>query len=448
MYETMIFFKKKGDRMKKEELTNRMQEGFFELAPDIFDKILEAVEQPEEKEVLHISKGQRKLSDHSLVFKMVRRVAAFIILIGLGVGIFGLKNNESVYVLAMDVNPSIQMELKEDFCVQRIVGLNADGEDLVKKLELEKNSSLEQTVETITDKLVSEGYLKENGGILVTIQRKGEGHEYKKLENALNRELEKGVSKCKIRGVKVAFQATETKPEKTGKEILKEHMIEKYELDQKKIDDMNIRDMIDYVENETEEHEILERVGKSEQIESAQKDSRSDKTTGKERQEIKKKNSDNKEKKDNKSATTEKSKNKQENSTGNQEEKKEQKEQKKVLEEEDKSNQDKSLQVDENQNQEKGKESADANTQEKKPEPDSSREQKKWPAIGDSNNQEKWPKSNQWMNEAKWPQPDRWMSGLNWPVPDDRSNQKKQTEPNDKMNQEKSKGASDRISPR
>ena len=48
--------------MNKEELRYRVQEGFFDLAPDMFDKIVEATEQPVENVVFNIS--DKKKSDH------------------------------------------------------------------------------------------------------------------------------------------------------------------------------------------------------------------------------------------------------------------------------------------------------------------------------------------------------------------------------------------------
>lgn len=249
--------------MNREELTNRMQEGFFELAPDIFDEIVEAIEHPVENAV--ISLPERKKSNaffNKVSFKVLSRVAMIILVIGLGFSIYGLEKNQDVYVVAMDVNPSIRMELNENYDVRRIIGLNTDGEEIISKLEWEKNSSIEKTVGTITDKLISEGYLTENGGILITLLKKDENHDYEELKSILNQELENDVVKCGVMGVKVAFQSVDKKTDKTGKEILKEHMIEEYHIDNDRIDEMNIGDMLDYIENEQSDNQILENMSK------------------------------------------------------------------------------------------------------------------------------------------------------------------------------------------
>ena len=248
--------------MNKEELRYRVQEGFFDLAPDMFDKIVEATEQPVENVVFNIS--DKKKSDHfynTLEFKMLSRVAMLVLVIGLGIGIFGLQRNQEVYIVAMDVNPSIQLELNKEYKVRKITGLNEDGVNIVKKLEWKKNNSVSDTLNTITDKLVSEGYLGEDGGILITLHQKDENQDYEELKSILNQELENDVSKYGVNGVAVAFQTVEEETELTGKELLKERMIKEYNLDNAEVDEMNIRDMFDYIEEDNGfQTQILEKV--------------------------------------------------------------------------------------------------------------------------------------------------------------------------------------------
>lgn len=260
--------------MKKEEMRHRIQEGFFELAPeDMFEKILEAVEEPVENKnvVVDLSDTKKsKAGKPSYVFRMMSKVAILVLVIGLGLGIFGIKRNNAAYILAIDVNPSIQMKIDRDYHVQKITGLNEDGKNIINKLSSAKNSSIEETVEIITTQLVTEGYLKENSGILFTLIQKDDTQDYEELKHILNQEIEKDVEKCGISGVKIAFQRTNSDTEETGKDILKKQMVEKYHLEDKKIDEMNIRDMIDYVENENIDKQILENKARAEKGKIAQ----------------------------------------------------------------------------------------------------------------------------------------------------------------------------------
>ena len=240
--------------MNREELTNRIQEGFFELAPDMFDKILEETKQPMESVALNIEDYKKKTAFYNRKeFKMLRRIAVLVIVIGLlfGIGILRSKNDEAVYVVAMDVNPSIQMELNQEYDVCKAAGLNAEGKQIIKQIKWKKNCSIQQMLGMITDKLVSEGYLKENSGILMTMYEKDQKQDCEELKLILNQELEKDVSKCGLGGVKVQFQtvnSTDHKTGQTGKEILKERLVKEYQLNQQDIKDMNIRDLFDYIE--------------------------------------------------------------------------------------------------------------------------------------------------------------------------------------------------------
>lgn len=418
--------------MKKKELTNRIQEGFFELAPDMFDKIMEATENPVRNEELNISDTKKIHSFyHSSQFRMLRRVAIFIFVIGLGLGfgIFSSKEDESAYVLALDVNPSIQMELNNDYFVQKIVGLNADGENIIKKLTWEKNSSLEQTVGTITDKLVSEGYLRKDSGILITLIRKDESQDCEELKNILNQELEKDTIKCGISGIKVAFQTVETKTKQTGKEILKEHMMKEYHMEHDKIDDMNIRDMIDYAECEKTGAQILENVVTSNNRKSVQETASPKSSVRKEHEEKKEQTASQENKKtmasatpsSSQNATVEDSKSKQEvkDDKNSQTDKKEQTKQ---PEKDTKSTQEQESKTDNNNNQGSWANQEDKNNQEKWLQPDNKTQQGMWTEPDSKNYQEKWSQPDNKTQQGKWSQPDSKNYQEKWQTPNNRNN--------------------------
>ena len=156
---------------------------------------------------------------------------------------------------------------------------------------MEKNSSVEQTLGTITNKLVSKGYLKENSGILVTLVKKGKKQDYEKLISVINNELEDDVLNCGVSGVKVEFQTVNSKMGKTGKEILKDRMKEQYHLNNDKVDNMNIGDMFDYIESKEPQKRILEKVNKREDKKKTSNDSQVEMSTQNDADNTKKQNS-------------------------------------------------------------------------------------------------------------------------------------------------------------
>lgn len=414
--------------MKKKELANRIQEGFFDLAPeDLFDKIVEATEESHENVVVDISERKKAGRSHSISgYQILRRIAVIAILIGLGAGIFGVQKGESTFVLAMDVNPSIQLELKSDYYVKKIVGLNEDGEDIIKKLQWQQNSSIEQTMEMLTEKLVSEGYLKENDGILITVNKREEKQEYSELETVLNREIEKDVLKWGIHGVKVVFQTVDKEIEQPGKEILKEQLVEKYHLEQKEMDSMNIRDMIDYVENEKSDNTILKSaVNKEEKKEVQEPPISSDDigskppvaTAGQDLSKEKKQSSESKDKKGTQTATQESGKSIQENKNNQSTDKG--KEQKSTTDTDSKSSQEKAVPTGSSKNVKETPQptnGGNSNNPKNTPQPDTGKKQENPPGAGNENNQGKWQESGGWYNEEKRPKPGNPNNPGRWPV--------------------------------
>lgn len=246
--------------MKKDGFSERIRDGFFELAPDIFDDIAGAIENDDRNgRIINMpdNKKKRHIYNKTLI-RVLCSAAILVLLIGLGVGLYGTGHENGAYVVVMDVNPSIKFELDESYSVREVTGLNPDGEDIIKRLDWEKNSSVERLIGTVTDRLVSEGYLTENGGILITILKNNKDYDYEQLKEILNSELECDVEKNGVAGIKVAFQSIESKTDKTGREILKENMIKEYNINDKSIDEMNIGEMINYVEDN--DGGILEKV--------------------------------------------------------------------------------------------------------------------------------------------------------------------------------------------
>ncbi|MGN1206058.1 MAG: hypothetical protein ACI4SQ_03605 [Eubacterium sp.] len=460
--------------MKREEMQDRLQDVFFELAPDILDEIMDAVEKPVDNVVIDMSDSKKtNRYKRSFAVSLISKVAIFVMILGLGFGIFGLKNNQCVYIMAIDVNPSIQMEMDQEYYVQRITGLNDDGKNIIKKMNFKKNTPLAEMVETIMDQFVSEGYLQENSGILFTLMKEEEIQDCEGLKKLLHQEIEKDIGRCGISGVKIAFQETGKSAEQTGKDILKEQIREKYHLDDKKIDAMNIRDMIDYVEEEKTGEKILDNVVKEDEKNTITQSNIPEPTAiAKEsthpQEERKEKSSkekipENKEKKRNSDVVTEESKKEQETSEKSSVEAK--KEQKKTTTEESKSNPEKSLQRENKGSQMQEETGNDKARQEKHPEsetikgaekplpsasvnseekhsditnPDSSGKETKpedktetgrvpeptdkgnhgtWQDWNNQNGSPMWPAPNHGMEQGRWPATNDGGASSMWPAP-------------------------------
>ncbi|MDQ0352101.1 hypothetical protein J2R98_001935 [Alkalibacillus filiformis] len=73
--------------------------------------------------------------------------------------IFSSEHQDPAYLVAIDVNPSIELELNEDFEVIRMIGNNDEGETIIENLSL--NRSFSEAVMTIHEELEQKGYIEE-----------------------------------------------------------------------------------------------------------------------------------------------------------------------------------------------------------------------------------------------------------------------------------------------
>lgn len=74
-----------------------------------------------------------------------------------GVICFLIKRNNSGYIITLDINPSIQINVSNDDVVKKVVALNSDAKKIVSnKLE---NISLKDALNTIVEKVIDNGFV-------------------------------------------------------------------------------------------------------------------------------------------------------------------------------------------------------------------------------------------------------------------------------------------------
>ena len=240
--------------MKKSELKRRIEDGFSELAPDMFEAVMEASEK--EQRILQAvysdvcAEEEQKKSFFGLEYRNLRRYAvsacAGVVLFCLCViGLMG-NSGENIY-LVMDINPSIQIVADESCQVKSLRGLNQDGEAVVKNLEKQKDISVYEMLEMLLQEAAAEAYLHEDSGILVTIST-ADRNVYEDLENKLGERVDRTLSKLGISGVTTAFRQEEGRSEEAGRKLLEEGIAQQYDVEAEKLQEMSVRELIQYCE--------------------------------------------------------------------------------------------------------------------------------------------------------------------------------------------------------
>lgn len=242
--------------MKKRELKKKIEKGFSELAPDIFDLVLEETEgqalaQTEERPLWT---GRPKEFDEKKAPKgRLRRYAlsACIGFAALCLCFFGLiREQQDAIAIVLDINPSIEVKVNEDYQVKRLSGLNEDGKKVVEDLEWEKNEPLQDVLDVLIQDTVKKSYLCENGGILVSLFTADKGT-YKDLEHEVETRIDQKLVELKVPSVTVAFQHIEGSSAREGRKLLEKKLVEGYGLEKKRAGQMTVPELIKYCKEKT-----------------------------------------------------------------------------------------------------------------------------------------------------------------------------------------------------
>jgi len=225
--------------MNKKDLKNRINETFLELAPDVFDQVMEAP--------LTVSIMEENVQDKR-TFGMVRRfqrmAVAFACLCLVCFGYFGIQmaNDDTVYVV-LDVNPSICIEVNEATEIESVQGLNDDGKAFVKKLEWKRYAKLEEVEMQIVDQLCEDGVLTDDDMMLVTITQ-SDDEKYEKLRKRVETGFLAAFENRQLYNTKVAFLQTDRDNRQSGRKLLEKRLKEDASLSDEVCKDMSIKELV------------------------------------------------------------------------------------------------------------------------------------------------------------------------------------------------------------
>lgn len=235
--------------MKRNELKKRINEGFSELGPNIFDEVIKTVktQEPALSEIKPEEVRKPIAKTRRIIYAMSAGAAFVIICLCLS-GVF-VKKTDSLYMV-LDINPSIQIEMNKSYQVKRIKGLNDDGKNVIKDLKWKKRESIQELMNTLIADVADKTYLRENEGILVTLYTSDNG-----LYNDLSGKLEECIdSKLKMLGINevtTAFYQEKKHTDKKGRKVLEAELAENYGLDANQIQQMSVKEIICYCKDNT-----------------------------------------------------------------------------------------------------------------------------------------------------------------------------------------------------
>ncbi len=262
--------------MKKRQIKNHIKDGFSELAPDIFEAVVETAEEQNlilsETKLDHLllqkTEGEENLrsSGRDLECKLKRpfpfgksfmeRFPQYVFsacagLVIICLCIFGglRKDSDGVYFV-LDINPSIQVEVDQSCQVKRLKGLNQDGKDVIKELSWKKHEPVQELIDILIQDVVEKSYLSEGGGILVTISALDNSIS-DKLEYTLSEGISQKLTELEVFGVTTAFQRAEGSSGREGRELLEAELMKTCGFSEEQVQGMTVLELIQYCQTNT-----------------------------------------------------------------------------------------------------------------------------------------------------------------------------------------------------
>lgn len=265
--------------MKKSELKKRIEDGFSELSPDLFETVYEECQQ---QEVTWAQAEDEESSGNGKIFtgrfpKYALSLCASVAILCLCIfGVLGQK--EKTVYMVLDINPSIQIEVNEAHQVKRLKGLNQDGKDVVKELKWKKRGTVQELLDVLIQDVVEKSYLRENGGILVTLAARDKCI-CENLERTLGDGIDRKLTELKVSGVTTAFQEAPSSSEREGRKLLEAELTRSCGLDEEQVQQMSVMELIRYCHDYTSVELKLSEASKKEWAQGQKSEDKSHKDT-------------------------------------------------------------------------------------------------------------------------------------------------------------------------
>lgn len=154
--------------MRKENIEHRLHQELSDIAPNMLDELLAAVDALPENDGTVIDFAQEAKKRRSPLKAVLSAAAALLLIVG-AAGVYANLSAER-YIVAIDVNPAVELRVNGFDRISAVTLKNDDAKALIDESDL-KGKSVSDAVDVLTEKLCGDGYLTENSnGVLVSVQ--------------------------------------------------------------------------------------------------------------------------------------------------------------------------------------------------------------------------------------------------------------------------------------
>lgn len=154
--------------MRKENIEHRLHQELSDIAPNMLDELLAAVDALPDDDGTVIDFAQETKKRRSPLKAVLSAAAALLLIVG-AAGVYASLSAER-YTVAIDVNPAVELRVNGFDRISAVTLKNDDAKALIDESDL-KGKSVSDAVDVLTEKLCGDGYLTENSnGVLVSVQ--------------------------------------------------------------------------------------------------------------------------------------------------------------------------------------------------------------------------------------------------------------------------------------
>lgn len=121
-------------------------------------------------EIIQVKNEKKRQLNFYSMWKRSAAIASVILMVWIAFSLIQTQNSnfQPTYIVAIDINPSIELYMDKDFFVKEIKALNDDGKTIINSLDYEDKPLL-NLVEEIMDQSLELGYLSlTNDGLITT----------------------------------------------------------------------------------------------------------------------------------------------------------------------------------------------------------------------------------------------------------------------------------------
>ena len=199
--------------MKHDNIEDRLKAAVDNSVPDILDDILSDLKNQEASNMTDISEGSKKRKKRiPPFFRGVIAGAAAIVLVVAGVLAFGSGGGSQTAavdaIVALDVNPSLELNIDDGDHVVEVKTLNEDAKDMLDDMDL-KGTDLKVAVNAIIGAMLKNGYIDElANSVLISVENADDAR-CKELQSKLASEIEELMNAYSLNGSVMTQTMTE-----------------------------------------------------------------------------------------------------------------------------------------------------------------------------------------------------------------------------------------------